>query len=255
MVYLLSRPKPSFMARQKGVLKITGPLGNLSFFEDKRYGPIVRRKGGPSREQIQEAASCAVVRQNNAEFGAASRAGKLLRHSLYPLITLCGDHSLNHRVQKKLLALLKQDHRHQAGKRLLLKEQFKNFGVLQLNEACKAETFFVLPVKRMVEAGRLVAEAGVRGKGIEGKAATHFKVVSVAALVDFTAGREVHEVRESGIQALGEGDGTFRFIHNVRGRGVWFHGVCIVFYQQVNGKPCLLQEEGLKAGVVEWVEV
>ncbi len=60
------------MARQKKVLKITGPLGHLSFFEDKRYGPIVRRKGRPSREQILENASCAVVPQNNAEFGTAS---------------------------------------------------------------------------------------------------------------------------------------------------------------------------------------
>jgi hypothetical protein len=196
-----------------------------------------------------------VVRQNNAEFGAASGAGKLLRRSLYPLITLCGDHSLNHRVQKKLLALLKLDHRHPAGKRLLLKEHFKAFGALQLNEACKAETFFVLPVKRGVEAGRLTAEVRVRGEGIEGKAATHFKVVSVAALVDFRAGREVHEARESGVQALGAGEVSFRFIHNLKGRGVLLHGVCIVFYQLVNGTPCLLQEEGLKAGVVEWVKV
>jgi len=98
-------------------------------------------------------------------------------------------------------------------------------------------------VKVCIEAGR-AAE----------KKATHFKVVSVAATVNFKTATEVHEARESGMVEVGAGTVEVAFEHVLKGRGTRFHGLCLMFYQRVNGAYCLLQDEGLKAGVVEWME-
>lgn len=237
------------MAREKSILKLQGVLGRLSFFEDRRYGLIVRRKGGPSKQQIRTRKSCAVVRQNNEEFGRASKAGKLMRQSFYGLINRCADHRITGTVQKKLMAVLKLDHKHSPGKKMLLEEHFAGFGQIELNEGCAAGRYFPV-IDRVSGPEAIEATILVNGKARGIKGASHFRVVSVAAVIDFGAGKEVHDMQESGMYRLRAQEEQVAFSHVLRGRGTRFHGLCILFYQQVNGEYKLLHEKAFKAGLI-----
>lgn len=96
------------MAKPKGPLKIKGKLGDLSFY-DSVFGPIVRRKGGPDKKQIQKKKSFGAVRRNNSEFGKASAAGKLMRRGMIALLKQVYDHRLVWRVTQLMVQLKNLD--------------------------------------------------------------------------------------------------------------------------------------------------
>jgi len=75
------------MARQVGPIKITGTIGDLSFYKSgDDY--LVRMKGGPSKKKIMSSPSFVRTRENISEFGACSQAGALLRKGLNGLLPL-----------------------------------------------------------------------------------------------------------------------------------------------------------------------
>ncbi|ABG60184.1 hypothetical protein [Cytophaga hutchinsonii] len=58
-----------------------GSLGGLSFY--KRNGKtVVRKKGGPSAEQIKHSKSCQAIRDSNQEFGGASHVCAQIRRGI-----------------------------------------------------------------------------------------------------------------------------------------------------------------------------
>ena len=70
------------MAKQKGLIQFEGTIGCINFYF--RKGKAVARKsgGGFNVKAIKTKASMVRVRENGSEFGAASRAKKLLRLSI-----------------------------------------------------------------------------------------------------------------------------------------------------------------------------
>ena len=66
------------MARQNGILKITGKLDDLSFYKSKD-GFLVRTKGGISKDRINNDPAFVRTRENGSEFGHAAITGKMLR--------------------------------------------------------------------------------------------------------------------------------------------------------------------------------
>ncbi|MCD9016009.1 hypothetical protein [Parachryseolinea silvisoli] len=70
-------------------LKFTGKLGELSAYRMRGCSKIVvRRKGGPSAEQIKKSPNFANTRYTMSEFGGCSRMGKHVRYALHPLKAL-----------------------------------------------------------------------------------------------------------------------------------------------------------------------
>ena len=65
------------MARQNGILKITGKLDDLSFYKSKD-GFLVRTKGGVSKDRINNDPAFVRTRENGTEFAESAYAGKLL---------------------------------------------------------------------------------------------------------------------------------------------------------------------------------
>ena len=244
---------PNVMARPKGIIKLKGGLGDMSFYEDRRYGPITRRKGGPSKKQIKTSKNCKVVRQNNEEFGRASSAGKLLRQSFYGLINRCSDHKVTPTVQQKLMAVLKADQRHRAGKKILLKEHFGLFGPVELNKACAASTYLTR-ISRVKEGNVMEVSIEIDCETARRKSASHYRVISSVAVVDFAGDKEVHELQEGDLYKLNREKVEVNFSHVLKGKGIAFHGVCILFYQLVNGEFKLLHDKVLRAGVLEFAE-
>lgn len=72
------------MAKQIGIIKLKGTIGDLSFYKTKD-GHLAREKGGVDAERILNDPSFARTRENNSEFGGSARSGKLTRDNLRPI--------------------------------------------------------------------------------------------------------------------------------------------------------------------------
>jgi len=243
------------MARQKGPLRFEGRVGDLSFYKDKRHGYLIRTKGGPSKRQIKTRKSCAGIRQSNEEFGRASSGGKLLRQAFHPLIHHCKEYSMSRRLQALLTALIKADNHHEPGERRLLQENMGSLAHFELSAVCSLDRYVELPLQRKRTAEGIWVEARLLAVERPAMAATHFELCSVAAFVDFETGRWVQQVQYSGKKRLAEDSvDSIGFEHVLQGEGFAFHGLGILFYQEVNGAYTRLNDEKLSAGYVGSVE-
>jgi hypothetical protein len=104
------------MARQIGVLKISGSFNGLSFFETK-YGFIVRRKGGFNAKRLKKDAAYVRSRETANEFKLCSEAGKLLRQTLAPLNRKVCDSSVTWRTTQLMCKLKELDNLSKRGGR------------------------------------------------------------------------------------------------------------------------------------------
>jgi hypothetical protein len=240
------------MARQRGPFHFTGRIGDLSCYEDKRHGYIVRLKGGPTREQVKKRKSMAVVRQNNSEFGRASAYGALIRNAFRPLVLHCREYSMSRRLQSLITSVIKMDGSHEPGKRDLTKENLAVLQDFELNEHLSYRKFF----KKDVEIS--TSENGVSSEGVctLSKAFTRkadcYKVVSVLAAVDFKKKRFVHEVKESELLPC-KGSRRFVFEHSTAEAGWLFYGLVVCFYRKEGKQLTLITEDDMKAGFVSFV--
>ncbi|MDX2190412.1 MAG: hypothetical protein SFY32_11160 [Bacteroidota bacterium] len=96
------------MARQNGILKIKGTIGGMTFYKSQD-GDLVREKGGVSGDRIANDPAFVRTRENGAEFGAAGKAGKLLRDSLRPLMLNAADGRVTSRVTTLMTDIIKLD--------------------------------------------------------------------------------------------------------------------------------------------------
>ena len=96
------------MARQNGILKIKGTIGGMTFYKSQD-GDLVREKGGVSGERIASDPAFVRTRENGAEFGAAGKAGKVLRDALRPLMLNAADGRVTSRITQTMTDILKLD--------------------------------------------------------------------------------------------------------------------------------------------------
>lgn len=93
------------MARQKGVLKYVGTLGDVRHFKIKgQEGYFAGMVGGPSGEQVLSAPEFERTRENMNEFGASAKAGKSVRTGLTSLMKQMSDTQ----VAGRLTAIMKK---------------------------------------------------------------------------------------------------------------------------------------------------
>lgn len=96
------------MARQKGIIKLRGTIGDMTFYKSKD-GYMVREKGGIEPERIATDPAFQRTRENGAEFGQAGKAGKVFRNAFQGLLIRCFDNRLVGRLQKLMVQIVKTD--------------------------------------------------------------------------------------------------------------------------------------------------
>lgn len=104
------------MARQKGLLKIEGTIGGMTFYESQD-GSLVREKGGVSGDKIANDPTFARTRENNEEFASAGSAGKIIRDALRAFMMNAADGRVTSRLTKVMSDMLKLDTTSVRGKR------------------------------------------------------------------------------------------------------------------------------------------
>ncbi|TXI88371.1 MAG: hypothetical protein E6Q37_00150 [Crocinitomicaceae bacterium] len=87
------------MARQTGIIKLKGKIGDVSFYKTKD-GHLAREKGGVEADRIKNDPAFARTRENGAEFGASATSGKLTRDSLRPIARTAADNRVVSRMTK-----------------------------------------------------------------------------------------------------------------------------------------------------------
>lgn len=96
------------MAKQKGIIKLSGTIGDISFYKSKD-GYLAREKGGVEADRIKNDPAFARTRENGQEFGMAAKSGKLVRDAFRPLMMRASDGRVVARLTKLMSDIRKLD--------------------------------------------------------------------------------------------------------------------------------------------------
>ncbi|WP_126650630.1 hypothetical protein [Chryseobacterium aureum] len=104
------------MATYESVIKITGAVGDLVFYNLNGKN-VVRKKSGFNKTAFKKNPSYEKVRQNSSEFGHCSKIGKIIRKSLEIYLKEAGDPLLYQKFAKVMTAVKDWDKVSERGKR------------------------------------------------------------------------------------------------------------------------------------------
>lgn len=96
------------MAQQKGIIKIEGTIGELTFYKSQD-GHLVKTKGGVSAERIATDPNFVRTRENGQEFANAASAGKLLRDTFRVMMLTASDNRVTSRLTKLMTDIKNED--------------------------------------------------------------------------------------------------------------------------------------------------
>jgi hypothetical protein len=183
------------MAKQNGPLNVRGKVGNLVFYKSGDQF-LVRSAPKTNRKKMKNNPDYALVQQNNADFSAAAKAGKLLRRALASVIPVSGDSTLTARLLKYMMIVVKSDAVNAFGKRNINQGHLEVLKQFQFNKA--------LSLNRTLFAAYKITFDRQTGQGIitfrpyiphvliaAPEAATHYTFVFALAACNF-ARREHH---------------------------------------------------------------
>ena len=109
----------NIMARQKGLIKLDGTIGGITFYKTQD-GYLAREKGGVDGDRIANDPNFQRTRENGAEFGRAGKAGKLLRNSLRVLMQNASDRRMVGRLTAKMVKVIQADVTNTRGQRKVI---------------------------------------------------------------------------------------------------------------------------------------
>lgn len=96
------------MARQKGIIKLTGKIEDLSFYKSKD-GYLAREKGGVEADRIKNDPAFVRTRENGSEFGGSAKSGKLLRDAIRTMMQNASDNRVTARLTKVMTQIKNLD--------------------------------------------------------------------------------------------------------------------------------------------------
>ncbi|MGG5487592.1 hypothetical protein [Gaetbulibacter sp. PBL-D1] len=109
------------MARQKGILKISGTLDGINYYFIKGVGYARKAGGGFNSKAIRTQPNMQRVRENASEFGHCSQVKKCLRLALMPFLHGYKDSTLHGRMMSLLTTVKALD--------LVSKRGFRRVGI------------------------------------------------------------------------------------------------------------------------------
>ena len=104
------------MARQTGLIKIKGTLGNVNFYKTKD-GDLARMKTSVDADRIKNDPAFERTRENNTEFGNSATAGKIMRDAVRPMALNAADGRVTSRLTKTMAQIKNLDATSVRGKR------------------------------------------------------------------------------------------------------------------------------------------
>lgn len=175
------------MSKQKGLIKLVGNIGGVSFYTaNGEY--LARMAGGPSKERIQTDPNFKRTRENNAEFGGAAKVGKALRTALSGVLQVMGGSRLASQLTKIFKAINLKGTGVRGKRPITLSANKELLTGLDLNKKLSLSTVFTAPYTATINADRneVVYDIPAFTPGnfvVAPAGATHFKLVAAVGLV------------------------------------------------------------------------
>ena len=86
------------MAKQTGIIKLKGTIGNINYYESKNGGHLARAAGGGYQKGSKGKESMVRTMENASEFGRCSKTKKAFRIALAPFLCVRKDGALHGRM-------------------------------------------------------------------------------------------------------------------------------------------------------------
>jgi hypothetical protein len=143
-------------------LKITGSLGDLSFYHMQGVDKIVvRRKGGASKDHIRHSPAFATPRLYMSEFGGCSKMGKEVRFMLHPMKAMA-DYNFSGFINKALKAVQKLDGTSDLGRRAITLSKYPSLLTgFSLNKYTTFDSVVRTPVTYAIEREKRSAQVNI----------------------------------------------------------------------------------------------
>ena len=231
------------MARQKGIIKLKGTIGDITFYKTQD-GHLAREKGGIDASRIKSDPAFQRTRENGSEFGRAGKAGKVLRTALRALLLNSADGRMVSRLTQQMVKVIQADLVSERGLRNVIDGEAELLTGFEFNIRGKLGTSLFAPyvgaidrvsgditvdVAPFIPANMIAAPSGT----------THFKIISAGAEIDFEAETFVETHSETAILPWDTTPTVAISQTNpvtAAGTKPLFLALGVEFYQEVNGQ-------------------
>jgi hypothetical protein len=232
------------MAKQKGIIKLDGTIGGITFYKSTLDGYLAREKGGVSADKIANDPAFQRTRENGEEFGRAGKAGKLLRNAIRAMLQNASDSRMVGRLTQKMVEVIQEDLTNPRGQRNVIDGEAELLEGFEFNISGKLGTTLYAPFTGTIDrvAGTLTANipafVPINMLAAPG-GSTHFKIVSAGAEVDFENETFVIDTQATAVLPWDSAaTAVINLINAVTANSTHplFLALGIEFYQEVNGQ-------------------
>ena len=231
------------MARQKGIIKLKGTIGDITFYKTQD-GHLAREKGGIDANRIKNDPAFQRTRENGSEFGRAGKAGKLLRTAFRQLLLNSADGRMVSRLTQAMMKVIHADTVSNRGLRNVIDGEAELLFGFEFNIRGKLGTSLFAPYVGAIDrvTGELTVDLVpfVPANMIAAPSGTsHFKIISAGAEVDFEAETFVVSTSESAILPWdATATAAINQVNEVTPASTkpLFLALGVEFYQEINGQ-------------------
>ena len=232
------------MARQKGIIKLKGTIGGITFYKTSQDGHLAREKGGIEKSRIQSDPAFQRTRENGSEFGRAGKAGKILRSSFRALLLNSADGRMVSRLTQAMVKVIQADLISVRGLRNVIDGEAELLFGFEFNIRGKLGTSLYAPytaaIDRVTGAMTVDIPSFIPINMIAAPSGTtHYKIISAGAEIDFEAETFIEQHSETAILPWGALATIVIAQSNVvtpASTKPLFLALGIEFYQEVNGQ-------------------
>ena len=236
------------MARQKGIIKLKGTIGDITFYKTKD-GHLAREKGGIDASRIKSDPAFQRTRENGAEFGRAGKAGKILRTALRSLLINSADSKMVSRLTQAMVKVIQADVTSLRGLRNVIDGEAELLSGFEFNIRGKLGTSFFAPFVGVIDrvTGSITVDIAsfVPGNMIASPSGTtHYKIISAGAEIDFEAETFVEAHSETVIlpwDAVPTAAVSHTNMVTPASTKPLFLALGLEFYQEINGQMYALK--------------
>ena len=231
------------MARQKGIIKLKGTIGDITFYKTKD-GHLAREKGGIDASRIANDPAFQRTRENGSEFGRAGKAGKTLRTAMRKLLINSADGRMVSRLTQSMVKVIQADVVSDRGLRNVIDDEAELLSGFEFNIRGKLGTSLFAPFVGTIDraTGDLTVDLApfVPANMIAAPSgSSHFKIISGGAEIDFEAETFVVTTSETDILPWDSNE-TVAINHvnpvTLGSTKPLFLALGIEFFQEVNGR-------------------
>jgi hypothetical protein len=231
------------MAKQKGIIKLKGTIGDITFYKSKD-GYVAREKGGVDANRIATDPAFQRTRENGAEFGRAGKAGRILRTAFRALLLNASDSRMVGRLTQRMMKVIQADAVNERGLRNVIDGEAELLTGFEFNIRGKLGTSLYAPFQTAIDRVTGVLTVDIpsfipSNMVVAPSGTTHFKIISGGAEIDFEEETFVVENTETAILPW---DATPTAVINqvntvtANSTKPLFLALGVEFYQQVNGQ-------------------